>query len=152
MQPIINGNERISSETIIVFGDILIGKDYKSSDVNQLIKKLFDTSFFSDISINLANNKLSITVKENPIIDSIVFKGEKAKKFKEKILELVTLKEKASYIEGTVKNDTNLIKEFYKSLGFYFVKIDVEVEKLKKNRVNIVYSIEKGEKAKIAKI
>ena len=94
----INGNERISSETIIVFGDILIGKDYKSSDVNQLIKKLFDTSFFSDISINLANNKLSITVKENPIINSIVFKGEKAKKFKEKILELVTLKEKASYI------------------------------------------------------
>ncbi len=148
----IKGNERISSETIIVFGDILIGKDYKSSDVNQLIKKLFDTSFFSDISINLANNKLSITVKENPIIDSIVFKGEKAKKFKEKILELVTLKEKASYIEGTVKNDTNLIKEFYKSLGFYFVKIDVEVEKLKKNRVNVVYSIEKGEKAKIAKI
>ena len=148
----IKGNERISSETIIVFGDILIGKDYKSSDVNQLIKKLFDTSFFSDISINLANNKLSITVKENPIINSIVFKGEKAKKFKEKILELVALKEKASYIEGSVKNDTNLIKEFYKSLGFYFVKIDVEVEKLKKNRVNVVYSIEKGEKAKIAKI
>ena len=113
---------------------------------------MLNTIKYNNISINLANNKLSITVKENQIINSIVFKGEKAKKFKEKILELVTLKEKASYIEGTVKNDTNLIKECYKSLGFYFVKIDVEVEKLKKNRVNVVYSIEKGEKAKIAKI
>ena len=37
-------------------------------------------------------------------------------------------------------------------LGFYFVKIDVEIEKLQKNRVNLVYTIDKGEKAKISKI
>ena len=46
----------------------------------------------------------------------------------------------------------DLIKEFYKSLGFYFVKIDADVEKLEKNRVNLLYLIDKGEKAKIAKI
>ena len=34
------GNERISLETIVVFGDISIGKDYDTSDVNLLIKKL----------------------------------------------------------------------------------------------------------------
>ena len=33
-----------------------------------------------------------------------------------------------------------------------FVKIDTEIEKLEKNKVNIVYTIEKGDKAKIAKI
>ena len=54
----IAGNDRVSKETIIVFGDILIGKDYKSSDVNQLIKKLFDTSFFSDISICLFSSTM----------------------------------------------------------------------------------------------
>ena len=37
-------------------------------------------------------------------------------------------------------------------LGFYFVKIDAEIENLAKNRVNIIYSIDKGEKAKISKI
>ena len=47
----IKGNERISQETIIVFGDISLGKDYSISDVNSLIKKLYDTSFFSDISV-----------------------------------------------------------------------------------------------------
>ena len=35
---------------------------------------------------------------------------------------------------------------------FYFVKIDVDVEELTKNRVNIIYTIDKGDKAKIAKI
>ena len=42
----IQGNERISPETIILYGDISKGKDYNSSDINDLIKKLYETSFF----------------------------------------------------------------------------------------------------------
>ena len=49
----VKGNERISAETIIVFGDIEIGKNYESSDVNLLIKKLYETTFFSNISVDL---------------------------------------------------------------------------------------------------
>ena len=37
-------------------------------------------------------------------------------------------------------------------MGFYFVKIDLDVEKLQRNRVNLIYSIDKGKKAKISKI
>ena len=146
------GNERISLETIVVFGDISIGKDYDMSDVNLLIKKLYETTFFSNISVEIENNKLIIVVKENPIINSIVFNGEKTKKFKAQITELLILREKSSFISSRVKNDINMIKSFYKHLGFYFVEIDVQIETLEKNRVNIVYGIEKGEKAKIAKI
>ena len=32
----IKGNERISSETILIFGDVTIGKNYEISDVNLL--------------------------------------------------------------------------------------------------------------------
>ena len=35
------------------------------------------------------------------------------------------------------KADINLIREFYRTLGFYFVKIDAQVERLKKNKINI---------------
>ena len=54
----IEGNERISSETIVIFGDILIGKDYDKSDISLLIKKLYETTFFSNISVELKNNNL----------------------------------------------------------------------------------------------
>ena len=148
----VTGNDRISVETIMVFGDIAIGKDYEKSDVNSLIKKLYNTTFFSNISVELKNNVLSINVKENPIIASVVFVGEKAKKFQEKILELLSLRENTAFIEGNVKKDINLIKEFYRSLGYYFVNIEAEIQKLEKNRINISYIIEKGEKAKITKI
>ena len=136
----------------MIFGDITLGKNYQKSDINLLIKKLYETNFFSNISVALIDNKLSITVKENPIINSIVFDGEKAKKYKEKIREITLLTENGSFIENNIKNDINQIKAFYRSLGYYFVKIDAEIEKLKKNKVNIVYNIDKGDKAKIAKI
>ena len=137
----VKGNERISLETIAIFGDITMGKNYEPSDINLLIKKLYETTFFSNISVVLQNGQLSITVKENPIVNLVVFQGEKTQKYTKALNELLTLKEKTSYMKNYVKSDINLIKEFYRQLGFYFVKIDVEIEKLDKNRVNLVYLI-----------
>jgi len=149
---IIEGNERISLETVMIFADITIGKNYESNDITLLIKKLYETKFFSNISVELADNKLSIVVEENPIVDTITFKGEKAKKFKEQISQFLLIREKDSYVSGNIKHDVSQIKMFYKMLGYYFVKIEAKVENLKKNKVNIIYEIEKGDKAKISKI
>ena len=35
----VQGNDRISPETIMIFGDVKIGEDYKESDISILIKK-----------------------------------------------------------------------------------------------------------------
>ncbi len=148
----VKGNQRITLETIIIFGDIKTGENYDESDISLLIKKLYETNFFSNISAELINNQLIINVEENPIINSIVFKGEKADKYMEGINRIITLREKTSFLRNIVKSDINKIREFYRYLGFYFVKIDLEIEKLNKNRVNMTYSINKGERAKIAKI
>ena len=148
----IEGNKRISAETIVVFGDIQIGKDYQKEDINNLIKKLYETTFFSNISVNLNNGLLNILVEENPIIKSLIFNGEKAEKYKEAISEKLTLREKTSYLENYIKQDINIIKEFYRTLGYYFVKIDAEIQKLDQNQVNLIYNLDKGEKAKISKI
>ena len=48
----VQGNVRISDETIIVFGDVVIGSDYTRSDINLLIKKLYDTTFFQIFLLN----------------------------------------------------------------------------------------------------
>ena len=148
----IKGNDRISKETIIIFGDVKIGDNYEESDISGLIKKLYDTSFFSDISVELSNSKLIIIVEENPIVEEVVFEGVKSDKYKDKIKELISVRENTSYMSNNVKRDINTIKSFYRNQGYYFVNIDVEIEKLEKNNLNIIYSIEQGEKAKISKI
>ena len=148
----VEGNERITLETIVIFADITIGKNYEPSDITTMIKKLYETNFFSNISIELQDGQLNIIVAENPIINSLVLKGEKAEKYRSAITEKLILREKTSFLENYVKSDINLLKTFYRQLGFYFVKIDLEVEKMKGNRVNLIYSINKGEKTKISKI
>ena len=148
----IKGNERIAPETIMIFGDLSIGQNLESSDINLLIKKLYETNFFSNINVEMSNNILTIVLKENPIVNTIIFKGEKTKKFTEKVSEFLLVREKTSFVNNNIKQDVNTLIAFYRSLGFYFVKIDAEIENLKKNRVNIVYTIDKGDKAKIAKI
>jgi len=148
------GNSRISSGTIKVYGEIEINKDYSDDDLNTLIKRLYDTRFFSDISTSFSNGVLKINVKENPIIDSIIIEGEEAKKYKRAILKMLALKEKSSYIESDINQDVQIIKNFYKSLGYYTIEVTANIQELgdDKNIINLIYSIEKGARNKISKV
>ena len=46
----ISGNERISDETVIVYGEIQRNKNYTQDDIDGIIKKLYETKFFTEIS------------------------------------------------------------------------------------------------------
>ena len=148
------GNERIGIETIIVYGGIEKGKDYSQEDINDVIKKLYDTKFFSKISVDFSNGILKINVEENPIINSILIQGEPTKKFTKAILEALSLKDKSSYIKSDVKNDIETIKYFYRSLGYYSPKVEARIQEAKvgKNSINLIFEINKGERQKISKI
>jgi len=76
----ITGNDRISAATISVYGDIEINKDFTKQDVNKVLKNLYETNFFEDISINLQNGVLNIKLKEYPILNSLLLEGEKSNK------------------------------------------------------------------------
>ena len=72
----INGNNRISEETIKVYGDIEIKKNYSEKDLNKIINNLY-ARIFEDVKVKLSNNVLSIDVKEYPFINQIIITGEK---------------------------------------------------------------------------
>ena len=75
----IDGNKRISYETILVLGQISKGKDLNDSDLNEIIKNLFETNFFEDIDLVFKNGELNIKLIENPIIENIEISGVKIK-------------------------------------------------------------------------
>ncbi len=150
----VEGNSRISTETLKVYGEIELNKNYSTDDINEIIKKLYDTKFFSKISTSFENNTLSITVEENPIINTIIIDGEKAKKYKEVILQIISLKEKSSFVESDIKKDIEMVKSFYKSLGFYSAEVEARSQPIgqDKTRLNLIFSVNKGEKYKISRI
>jgi outer membrane protein insertion porin family len=61
----VNGNERITDQTVIIFSKINIGDDLMANDLNEIIKNLYQTDFFKNVSVNLENKILTINVVEN---------------------------------------------------------------------------------------
>ena len=55
---LIEGNSRVSEETIKVYGDIQINKEISESEINNILENLYSTEFFEDVKIEL-NKKLS---------------------------------------------------------------------------------------------
>ena len=148
----VEGNKRISKETIKVYGDIKLKKDYSSLDTDKILKNLYKTNFFEDIKISINNEILKILVKEYPVINSIALEGEKANKIKSKILELLLLKSKESFIESNLSDDVDKIKKIYASMGYNFTTVNAKVERFSEDRINLIYFVEKGKKTSIGKI
>ena len=150
----ISGNNRISNETIKVYGEIKINKNYTNDDIDIIIKNLYETKFFSKVGTTFSNGVLKISVEENPVINSIIIEGEVAKKFKQAILKVLSLKEKGSYIESDVTYDVELIKNYYKSIGFYAAEVEAKIKTLDSDakRVDLIFDVNKGPRSQIQKI
>ena len=148
----IEGNKRITDEIILMFSEIDVGKDISSSTVNQIIKNLYETNFFNNVSVIFENNLVSIIVDEAPVIDKIFFSGLKSKKIEKKITDNLELKSRSSYNEFQLSQDVIAIELALKSLGYYFSKVEPQIEFLDNNMINLEYKIDIGNKAKIKKI
>ncbi len=148
----VSGNKRVSSETIKIYGDIDLNKDYSEQDLNKILTNLYSTNFFEDVKIKLSNNVLKIEVKEYPVINELVLVGEESKKYKEKILELISLKQKDSFIKNRLAKDVEIIKKIYATAGFNFVKVDTKIREIDKNNLDLVFEIDKGKATRISKI
>ncbi len=147
------GNKRISKQTILVLGDIRIDNDFDNISLNNTLKQLYETNFFSDIKLSIDNGLLKIFVKENPIIEKININGIKKKTFVENIYSSISLKDRTSYNDFKLQEDITLIKNILKTNGFYFSSINVRKETdVNLNSIILDLDIELGEKAKIKDI
>ena len=148
----IQGNERISKETILLFSKTKIKDDLNSNHINEILKSLYDTNFFLDVSVEFKSKILTILVDENPIIENITYNGIKSKTLKEKITKDLKLLSRSSYNEILLNEDKKRIKLSLKDSGYYFSNIDIEVAELGDKKVDIIFDINLGPKAKIKKI
>ena len=147
---IVNNNERISLGTIKTYGKIEIGKDYSEDDLNQVLKNLYETNFFKNISLKIDNQVLIIDLIENKLVQTIIIEGIKSTTIKNTILESLIIKEKAPFNESDISKDLSNIKRSLTSEGYYLSNIDSNIIENNNNTVNIVFNIDIGDKSKIS--
>ena len=145
-------NERISLETILVFSNIEIGKNYNLNELDQIIKDLYNTNFFSNVSLKLDNGILTIDVVENKIIQNLEIEGIKKKELVDILKKQLLLKDKNPFVEGFVEIDIERIQKILKNSGYYFSTVTDKIIENKNNTVNLIFEIVLGEKAYIQSI
>src|SRR5210317_1242152 len=146
------GNQRISDNTIKTFLPVKIGDSITDKLINDTTKTLYETNFFKNIDVEFENNELIISVIENPIIQNITYNGIKSETLKNKMLNGIKIINRSSYVELFVKNDIDLMLNNLKQEGYYFSKIISKIKILENNKINLIYEIDLGQKAKIKKI
>ena len=149
---IIVGNERVSDETIKIYGKIDLNVDYSNKDLDQILKNLYSTDFFEDINVKLENNTLKISLKEYPIINQLIIIGEKSNKYKDAIKDLMSIKEKSSFIKSNLIKDVEKIKLLYSSIGYNSSEVETKLKKNDNQSFDLLIEINKGEKTKISSI
>ena len=150
---IVEGNKRLSKETIEVIGQIEINSFYNQERINLLLKDLYSSNFFENIEININNNSLIIKVVENPIIEELEINGVKKKDFKEYIEESIQLKSRKSFVEYSLKTDLNMIRNILKRNGYYFSKVEASQQfNETTNSIRLIIDIDLGNKATINNI
>ncbi len=149
---IVKGNDRISSQTIKVFSGFNAGDNINQNNLNDIIKELYNTNFFKEVSVEIENNNLIITVSENPIIQEVIIEGIKKEGFKKEIYSVLELKNKSSYVEFIAKNDLQKIKNSLRVSGFYLSEVKTSIKENDNNTIDLIYNINLGQKALIKDI
>ena len=146
------GNERVSKDTIILFSEIDLYENLSNNDLNNIVKKLYKTSFFKDVKVSFINTNLTITVVENPIIQNLKIDGVKSKELKKLIIQKIDLKNSSSFNEFYVKKDLKVIENILQNLGYYFSKTETLISDNNNKTIDLTILIDLGEKSYISEI
>ena len=149
----VEGNKRLSKETIIVLGNIDTNKNYSNQDLNKILKNLYSSDFFENVELKLEKDLLKIVVTENPIIEDIQIVGVKNKTLEKFIFDSLKLKTRNSYTNTSHQNDINMVKNIIKESGYYFAEVKTSLSSNEvQNSIRLTYDLNLGNRAKIDKI
>lgn len=147
----VEGNQRIEAEAIRTYLAINVGDNPTPYDLDAGLKKLYETGFFADVSVDQSGDTIAVNVVENPSINEVLFEGN-LQIDKEDLDKEITLRARSIYTRTKVQSDLKRLLDVYRRSGRYSAVITPQIIKLDQNRVNLVYNITEGPKALIEKV
>ena len=153
-----------SSTTLIAILPVKIGDQYNQNTSDEIIQALFNTGYFSDISVSNIDDNLTITLVENPYIKYFDVNTVSTSSWSNWLNNEPDLLDEASLLELIEKNKlsagniyakvklsdfVSLFMAEYTAAGYYNVKIDSNIDVDTQNRIGIELNISQGKRATI---
>lgn len=150
----VEGLQRIALGTVLSYLPVNLGDTFEESRAPGIVRALFTTGFFDDISLGVDGGALVIAVRERPTIASITITGNKdirTEQLKE-ALKSVGLSEGQVFDRSSLERMKVELERQYFSQGKYGVKVQSTLDTLDDNRVDVAIAIEEGYVARILRI
>ena len=147
----IEGSKRIAASTVRSYMDLKSGDAITPGMIDRALKSLFATGLFADVTIRKEGPVLIVRILENPIINRIVFEGNR--RIDDDILrDEVKLRPRVVFTRSRVRSDAQRIMEIYRRSGRFSASVVPKVIQLPQNRVDLVFEIQEGELTRVRKI
>lgn len=150
----LEGLQRISPGTVLSYLPVNLGDAFEASRAPSVIRALFQTGFFDDITIGVDGQTLVIALSERPTIASIEITGNKDIRTE----QLKDALKGVGLSEGQVLDRSSLerikveLEQQYFSQGKYGVRVESSLDTLDDNRVDVAITIEEGYVARIHRV
>ncbi len=149
---VVQGNERIEAGTVLSYLPIQPGDTVDAPRIDVALKTLFRTDLFADVKIDLQQNgDLVVRVVENPIINRVIFEGNKGVK-EDKLRDEVTIRPRGIFTRAKVQSDVQRIIELYRRSGRIGVTVTPKIVELPQKRVDLIFEINEGPKSGVLSV
>ncbi len=145
-QIVVQGNQRVDADTIRSY---VTGT--ASGSAEEARRNLLASGMFSDVKVSQGGGRTVVTVRENNLINRVVFEGNK-KVEKATLESIVEAKSRGPFSEATINADLARIRDTYKRFGRGVAKVTYRTVSLPNGRVDVIYDIDEGDKTGILEI
>jgi outer membrane protein insertion porin family len=147
----VEGNERIEEGTILSYMLVQPGDPFSSDRIDRSLRTLYATGLFSDVRMRREGDTLIVHVKENPLVNAILFEGNHNLKSDDLMKEL-SLRPRAVFTQSMAQADRQKILGMYAAKGRFATTVEPQIIRLPQNRVNVVFHIVEGPESAISRI
>lgn len=150
----IEGLQRTDPGTVFASLPFRIGDSYNDDKGAAALRALFATGLFKDVRINIEGDSVVVVIAERPIIANVSFIGLKEfdTEALSKSLKDVGIGEGKPFDRALADRAEQELKRQYLTRSLYGAEVTTTITPLERNRVNVNFTVNEGEPAKIGEI
>ena len=147
----VEGNKRVDVATVRSYFHASPDGRFDEAARDAALKALIGTHLFETVSIERSGERLIVHLHEAPVLDKVIFEGNKRVKDTE-LTPAIESKPRGSLQRATVQADVNHIIDTYKHLGRDDVTVKPVVIDRGSDRVDLIFEVTEGAKTPVRQI
>ncbi|MBC6441619.1 MAG: outer membrane protein assembly factor BamA [Rhodobacteraceae bacterium] len=140
---IVEGNQRIGSETIASIAALPVGEQATPGQINRAVQNLYESGLFENVEARIRGGQILFVVEEWPTINRIAVEGNRRIK-DEDLLPLLGSVPRRAYSPNQAEADAAVISGAYAAAGRLAADVTPRIIRRSDNRVDLVFEVREG--------